>query len=587
MRDDAGKVIGLSNGQKLMLDAGVSKLRILEEQFSAFTQHDNAIKYPKMLVMCEDTTVSPLVVDYLTTFQGLSQEDVIQIDSNKKGEVSDKDWAILKEQLFNIDRAAAPKVIVSVLMLREGFDVNNICVIVPLRSSDAPILLEQTIGRGLRLMWRGADYAEIKRENRECLLDKKEAPKNYLDILSIIEHPKFLDFYHDLFKDNAAGSDAGLSPKDRQSVLGDLIEVSLKENYKDYDLYFPRITREREELLTESEIDWHSLNSFTRYSLDKLKDFAGRDETFVSQEMTVKTQFGAYTVHANLFNADSYNDFLSRIVATLASQGERGKRNANLIPFMQINPALLAATLDNYIRRRLFDEDFDPFDGDAWRVLVLQNTGLVDHIITELSKAVYTMQEARNVIDAQVEKTWFSSIATMKVRENFCIPVKKSIYDQLPYPSNKGQFEKDFIQFLDDDSDVKRFVKIKENYHGFASINYLRHDGILSRYFPDFLVQIEQGDTSPDYYLIETKAEKDTDNANVIAKKTSAVDWCARMNQASETISSEEAPEPRWHYCLVPDSLFYSWKANHANCKDILTFAEITRNDTRQQGELW
>jgi superfamily II DNA or RNA helicase len=48
-------------------------------------------------------------------------------------------------------------VIVSVLMLREGFDVNNICVIVPLRSSQAQILLEQTIGRGLRLMWRDAN----------------------------------------------------------------------------------------------------------------------------------------------------------------------------------------------------------------------------------------------------------------------------------------------------------------------------------------------------------------------------------------------------------------------------------------------
>ena len=60
----------------------------------------------------------------------------------------------IKEKLFNIDRYAQPKVIVSVLMLREGFDVNNICVVVPLRASTASILLEQTIGRGLRLMWR-------------------------------------------------------------------------------------------------------------------------------------------------------------------------------------------------------------------------------------------------------------------------------------------------------------------------------------------------------------------------------------------------------------------------------------------------
>ena len=60
----------------------------------------------------------------------------------------------------------SPKVIVSVLMLREGFDVNNICVIVPLRSSQAQILLEQTIGRGLRLMWRGDEQIdELKRRH--------------------------------------------------------------------------------------------------------------------------------------------------------------------------------------------------------------------------------------------------------------------------------------------------------------------------------------------------------------------------------------------------------------------------------------
>jgi type III restriction enzyme len=89
-----------------------------------------------------------------------------------------------------------------------------------------------------------------------------------------------------------------------------------------------------------------------------------------------------------------------------------------------------------------------------------------------------------------------------------------------------------------------------------------------------------------DYYLIETKAEKDADNANVIAKKISAVDWCARMNQSLNS-EGTEGDGPKWHYCLVPDSLFYSWKANQADCKDILSFAEITRNNTRQQGELW
>jgi type III restriction enzyme len=120
-------------------------------------------------------------------------------------------------------------------MLREGFDVNNICVIVPLRSSEAPILLEQTIGRGLRLMWREPEYEEIKLENRNRLLKEKKEPENYLDILNIIEHPAFQKFYDDLLKENLAIEST--DDVDGGKVLGDLINVELKENYQEYDLY--------------------------------------------------------------------------------------------------------------------------------------------------------------------------------------------------------------------------------------------------------------------------------------------------------------------------------------------------------------
>src|SRR5690606_11598976 len=119
---------------------------------SEFAKVDPGRK-PKMMVVCEDTRVTPLVADFLVE-EGLQAEDVLTVDSGKKAELGEKEWAPLRNRLFDVDRHAQPRVIVSVLMLREGFDVNNICVIVPLRASQAQILLEQTIGRGLRLMWR-------------------------------------------------------------------------------------------------------------------------------------------------------------------------------------------------------------------------------------------------------------------------------------------------------------------------------------------------------------------------------------------------------------------------------------------------
>jgi hypothetical protein len=62
------------------------------------------------------------------------------------------------------DDTSAVNCIVSVLMLREGWDVQNVTVIVGLRpyTSKANILPEQTVGRGLRLMFRnqGTGYTE-------------------------------------------------------------------------------------------------------------------------------------------------------------------------------------------------------------------------------------------------------------------------------------------------------------------------------------------------------------------------------------------------------------------------------------------
>jgi len=114
------KVISLSEGQKLMLRAGLKKLKILEKHFIEFTKDKNGIsdKHPKMLIMCEDTTVTPFVADFLYK-EGLKEEDVMRVDSKKQAFLPKNEWLELKQRLFNIDKRKSPKIIVSVLMLRE------------------------------------------------------------------------------------------------------------------------------------------------------------------------------------------------------------------------------------------------------------------------------------------------------------------------------------------------------------------------------------------------------------------------------------------------------------------------------------
>lgn len=63
-------------------------------------------------------------------------------------------------------------------------------------------------------------------------------------------------------------------------------------------------------------------------------------------------------------------------------------------------------------------------------------------------------------------------------------------------------FEKSFLEFADTDGAVERLIKVDENYHDFATLRYIRKDGLLSCYYPDFMVKFAE-----DIFLVETKAE--------------------------------------------------------------------------------
>jgi len=308
-RDEDGNPC-LSEGQRVMLRAGLQKLKKLEADFARI----DPLRHPKMLVVCEDTTVSPLVAQFLRD-EGLAEDEVMSIDSGKKAELGEKDWAPVRERLFSVDQHAAPRVIVSVLMLREGFDVNNICVIVPLRSSQAQILLEQTIGRGLRLMWRDEEYADLKRENRERINTGLE-PDNLIDILSIVEHPAFQSFYDELMAEGLAG--VTTEEMDSTSSTGDVIAVELRDGFEQYDFAIPFILREAESFLEHHALDLMALPAFTAMTLDQLTALLGKGDTFVSQDLQSSTLFGDYRVEGAVMNVSGYNDFLARLTRRIS-----------------------------------------------------------------------------------------------------------------------------------------------------------------------------------------------------------------------------------------------------------------------------
>ncbi len=110
----------------------------------------------------------------------------------------------------------------------------------------------------------------------------------------------------------------------------------------------------------------------------------------------------------------------------------------------------------------------------------------------EISESIYRAQQSTVETDAIVVKRWFSEVQELKMREKYCLDLQKTIYERQAYPSNKGGFEKKFMEFIDPNSDTISFVKINEHRHEFAKIFYVRADGFIAQYSPDFVVKTKK-----------------------------------------------------------------------------------------------
>lgn len=568
-RDENAKIVWLSEGQKIMIKAGLSKLTLIDTQFSSQIVSETP-KHPKMLIVCEDTKVVPFVTEFLREVW-YTEDEFIEIHSDKKWNVKPEERDAIKYKVFSIDKHKDPKIVVSVLMLKEWFDVNNICVIVPLRSSTSWILLEQTIGRWLRLMRR--EYEDIRMENIRNLLNKKREITNYIDVLSIVEHPKYYAYRQELQNEWLLAEDTMTDEEMSKQAAGDLIPVALKENYEEYDMFRPIIISDVWEVFKDPEFSPANLGRMPWGDFAFRKSKVGDKETFRSEAVISWTKFGDYNVDYGIMQAQNYNDYLTKLVRRITHHTNREKEDQKLnkkwfwtlwsgyYPTLQINLAYLAKVTDEYLTHYLFGESVAYMEDNNRRVLMLDV--VANHIIAQMVQLIITYQDdaTYQVGEAVVQQRRISELWTISLRESFCVPVHKSVYPLLAYPSNKWLTEKDFMLFADNDGQVERFCKIYEHKHTFLRLRYIREDGIPAFYHPDFIVQ-----TADTIYLVEIKAEKDLWNANVLRKKKSAVHYLNRINDLPAHLRDNRI----WSYVLLGDTQFYMMKEAHASLIDIL-----------------
>ncbi|MDP2990425.1 MAG: DEAD/DEAH box helicase family protein, partial [Kiritimatiellota bacterium] len=138
--------------ERLKLEDGVRLHESVKVELETYARESgNPIVKPFLLVISRDTTHAGQLMQLIRSdafFAGEYRDKVIQVDSSRTGREEEE----MIERLLQVEATSEPtEIVIHVNMLKEGWDVTNLYTIVPLRAANARILIEQSIGRGLRL----------------------------------------------------------------------------------------------------------------------------------------------------------------------------------------------------------------------------------------------------------------------------------------------------------------------------------------------------------------------------------------------------------------------------------------------------
>ena len=180
--------------EKIKLEDGVRVHENTKVELMTYARENNvAVVKPFMLVIARDTTHAAQLLSLLESdnfYKGRYQGKVIQVDSSKSG----KDEEEMIERLLAVESVDEPtEIVIHVNMLKEGWDVTNLYTIVPLRAANARTLIEQSIGRGLRLPYgkrtgvEGVDRLNIIAHDRfQEIIDEANKGDSVLKLKQVI-----------------------------------------------------------------------------------------------------------------------------------------------------------------------------------------------------------------------------------------------------------------------------------------------------------------------------------------------------------------------------------------------------------------
>jgi type III restriction enzyme len=526
-----GEIIGLSPGQKTLLEIGRKKL----EQLTTEYKNKGIEKKPVMMVLCEETAVANLVCKH---FLSLSDDNGFPYDTKKvmmiHTDLSESELDEARRRLDRIDDMNDKlNVVISVLMLREGFDRKNISVIVVLRASDADLLLEQIVGRGLRLMFPQEEFPQIWQTKIEAIeeIRKNKPPSASYDFLFIVEHPRFRNFYERLKEE---GFVIGEGDSSKAKATGDIIPIdAMPSRIDQYDVAFPVQIFDQGKFPDIAQMDVSTIPPYSTLIADfeSLRSSLGKlliQETHVDTGKKTKS----WKLENKYFN---YEYFLSRCAKAVAEEGKTTMLSGHM--------AEIAEVIDKYVSNYLFGKPINFSDPANYHVL---NYSIIfDYVVERIRTKILRMMG-----DVQYERTgtWrrLSDVSRLMLRSSYSIETWKCIYPKQAYSAVGGGFEKAFIlDIIEPSTDVLAFAKLDKRHA--LKIPYRDEHGILREYEVDFLIK-----TKGSIYLVETKGDRDMEKATVAIKARAAKRWCETASGVNPPINQPS----KWEYLIISEAFF-------------------------------
>ncbi len=484
------------------IDAGVAKWKELADELQ------KSGRKPVLFIMTEDTKdADDIAGDLEARYPDIFGGRVLNIHTNRKGEIQETKSNLefidqLRRAAREVDGDTNPyRAIVSVLMLREGWDVRNVVVIVPLRpyTAKANILPEQTLGRGLRLM---------------------DAPgSGWHERVIVVEHEAFRDFWDKELKEE------GLEIERRrlEEVTKDVVTIFVDQLKLQYDLEIPQLSP----ALTRSatRLSDLSLDLLPTGLLDppQMGRVAEERLHYVGRDMLTKEVVEEH---------DLLIPFPSRPDGVIAYFVDRILHYANLRRAGRF--AELAPIVDGYLRDRFFTKPVDLAEPAV--IKRLSEPDARQLIISAFVDAINRL--SIEPLTVRVERP------PLRVSSTSAFPWSRQTYDGLKTVFNlvpcDSTYEAEFAAFLDHADDVVAYAKNAEQMHFF--IEYIASGGGVRYYYPDFIVHTREGDM----FLVETKGIEDIE---VPIKDDRARKWCR---------DATDLTGETWYYVKVPYSIFQS-----------------------------